>query len=290
MLKPVCLITGATDGVGKATAMALARKGFTIILMARNAAKADAVTKEIGRAAGSAVIDPIIADLASLRQVREAAEAVKRKYSRLDVLINNAGIFSPRRTMTEDGFEATFQVNYLSHFLLTQALLDPLQKSNSGRIINLSSNAHNLGKFDHNNLQAEKGFSSIGAYAASKLFMLMFARELAERLRNTPITANAVHPGVVRTPMLANAKGLFKLISYFALPFAVSPEQGAATSVHLASSAEVERVSGRYFVKSRPQAIKTKFDTKEHRELLWQLSEAGVQKLASQARPTPING
>src|ERR1700742_4807488 len=121
MPKPVCLITGATDGVGKATAMALARKGFTVILMARNVAKADVVKSEIRRVAGSAVVDHVIADLGSLRQVREAADAVKQKYSRLDVLINNAGIFSPRRTMTEDGFEATFQVNYLSHFLLTQA-------------------------------------------------------------------------------------------------------------------------------------------------------------------------
>src|ERR1700722_4898423 len=126
MPKPVCLITGATDGVGKATAMALAQRGFTVILMARNAAKAAAVQNEIARVANSATVDHVIADLGSLRQGREAAETVKQKYSRLDVLINNAGIFSPRRTMTEDGFETTFQVNYLSHFLLTQALLDPL--------------------------------------------------------------------------------------------------------------------------------------------------------------------
>jgi NAD(P)-dependent dehydrogenase (short-subunit alcohol dehydrogenase family) len=278
MPKPVCLITGATDGVGKATAMALAQRGFTIILMARNAAKADAVKREIARVAGVAVLDPVIADLGSLRQVRDAADAVKQRYPRLDILINNAGIFSPKRMTTQDGLEATFQVNYLSHFLLTQSLLDLLRKSDQGRIINLSSNVYNLGKLDRNNLQGERSFSSIGAYAASKLFMLLFARELAERVRDTPITANAVHPGVVRTPMLANAKGLFKLISYLALPFAVSPEQGASTSVHLASSAELERVSGRYFVKSRPQAVKTKFDTKEHRDLLWRLSEESLRR------------
>ena len=280
MLKPVALITGATDGIGKATAAALARKGFTVVLLARSAAKAETVKDEIGRATGATDLDHVVADFASLRQVREAAETLRRKYPRLDVLINNAGILAPRRVISEDGYELTYQVNYLAHFLLTQSLLDTLRNGERSRIINLSSNVYNLGKLDRENLQGERKFSPIGAYAASKLFMLMFSIELAERLRGTRITANAVHPGVVRTPMLANAQGLFKLIAYLALPFSVSPEKGAATSVHLASSSETERLSGLYFVNSKPQKIKSKFEAKQYRELLWQLSMDNLQKAA----------
>jgi NAD(P)-dependent dehydrogenase (short-subunit alcohol dehydrogenase family) len=278
MLKPVALITGATDGIGKATAAALARKGFTVVLHARNAAKAETVKDEIRRATGATDLDHVVADFASLRQVREAAETLRRKYPRLDVLINNAGIFAPRRVISEDGYELTYQVNYLAHFFLTQSLLDMLRNGSQSRIINLSSNVYNLGKLDRENLQGERKFSGIGAYAASKLFMLMFSIELAERLRGTQVTANAVHPGVVRTPMLANAQGLFRLIAYLASPFAVSPEKGAATSVHLASSPEAARLSGLYFVNSKPQKVKTKFEAKQYRELLWQLSTESLQR------------
>jgi NAD(P)-dependent dehydrogenase (short-subunit alcohol dehydrogenase family) len=278
MDKLICLITGATEGVGKATAIELARRGFTVVLAARNGVKAEAVKHQIAAVAGSADFDFLVGDLASLQQTRALAEQFKRRYPRLDVLISNAGVFLPTRTMTEDGFETTFQVNYLSHFLLTQLLLDELGKSEQGRIINLSSSVHAVGRFDPHNLQSEKKFSVLGTYSASKLYMLMFTEELAKRLAGTRITANAVHPGVVRTPMMLKAPGAFRILSYLSLPFSISPEQGAKTSVYLATSPEVRDVSGAYFASSRKTATKNKFDTEENRALLWDLSLKSIQK------------
>jgi NAD(P)-dependent dehydrogenase (short-subunit alcohol dehydrogenase family) len=272
MTKPVCLITGATDGVGKLTAMGLAAKGFTIVMAARNAAKAEMVRQEIAAATGNDGVDIIVADLGSLRQTRELAKTFKQKFSRLDVLINNAGIFLPARTVTEDNFETMFQVNYLSHFLLTSLLQDEIRNSGQGRIVNLTSNVYAIGRFDVKNLQGERRFSAIGAYAASKLMMLMFTVELAGRLRAAGVTVNAVHPGIVRTQMMLGASGLFNVISLLARPFAVSPREGAATSVYLASSPDVAGVSGRYFTNCRPRDAPSKFDTEENRALLWDIS------------------
>jgi len=272
MLKPICLITGATEGIGRATAIGLAAKGFTVVLAARNAAKAEAVVKEIEAITGRCDAEYITADLRSLSEVRALSETFHRRYPRLDVLINNAGIFSAARIVTGDGFEATYQVNYLSQFYLTHLLLDALKHSNQGRIINLSSNAYSAGKFDPGNLQSEKRFSTIASYAASKLLMLMFTVELADRLRNTRVAANAVHPGVVNTHMLKSATGLFKLIAILATPFAVAPEKGAATSIYLASSPDVQGISGKYFTRCKEAAIKTAFNTPKNRELLWNLS------------------
>jgi NAD(P)-dependent dehydrogenase (short-subunit alcohol dehydrogenase family) len=272
MAKPVCLITGATEGVGKATAQALARKGFTVVLAARSLAKAENIKREIAATSGAKDIDIIVGDLNSLRQVRQMAQTVQQRHPRLDLLINNAGIMAPERTLTEDGYESSYQVNYLSHFLLTQLLLDALRNSDQGRIINLSSSVYSIGKFDSGNLQSEQRFSAIGAYAASKLFVLMSTIELAERLRDARITVNAVHPGVVNTHMLKSATGFFKLIALLATPVAVSPEKGADTSVYLATSPDVAAVSGRYFADSKSKPVKSKFNTEKNRTLLWNIS------------------
>jgi NAD(P)-dependent dehydrogenase (short-subunit alcohol dehydrogenase family) len=272
MMKPICLITGATEGIGRATAIELARKGFTVVLAARDAAKAEAVVMEIEATTGRRDADTIIADLRSLAQVRALSDTFHQRYPRLDVLINNAGIFPGERQLTGDGFEASYQVNYLSQFYLTHLMLNALKAARQGRIINLSSSVHSGGKFDPQNLQSEQKFSSFGTYANSKLLVLLFTIELAERLRLTPITANAVHPGVVKTPMMLRAPGIFRAVAYIALPFAVSPRQGAATSVYLASSSDVSAVTGKYFARSRAATIKTAFNTPENRELLWNLS------------------
>jgi retinol dehydrogenase 12 len=194
------------------------------------------------------------------------------------VLINNAGIIMPQRVLTEDGYEKTFQVNYLAQFYLTQLLLGELEKSPQGRVINLSSSVYRVGKFDPSNLQSERRFSTIGAYAASKLCVLLFTGELARRLKPTRITANAVHPGVVRTPMMRGAPGIFRAISYAALPFSRSPDKGAATSVFLAGSADAARFSGQYFANAKVQDIKTAYDTQENRDLLWTLSMRAYQR------------
>ena len=277
-MSPICLITGATEGVGKATALELAKKGFTIVVAARSANKAEALAKEIETSTGNTSFDYIVADLRSLGQVRRLAETFRRRYSALDVLINNAGVFLPTRTETEDGYETMFQVNYLSPFLLTNLLLEELQKSEQGRIINLSSSVYAIGKFDPDNLQSKKHFSVLGTYAATKLFVLMFTEELASRLKATSVTANAVHPGIVRTRMMLQAPGALRLVSYLSLPFSISPVTGARTSVYLASSPEVKGISGQYFTKSKRAAVKNKFDTADNRALLWDLSLNAVEE------------
>ncbi|OBF60216.1 hypothetical protein A5787_19565 [Mycobacterium sp. 852002-50816_SCH5313054-b] len=272
MDKPICLITGATDGIGKVTATALAREGHTVVLAARSEAKAATVTSEIVAATGNRDVGYLTADLRSLSQLRRLADAFAARYPRLDVLVNNAGVVMPQRVLTEDGYETTFQVNYLAQFYLTQLLLDALEKSPRGRVINLSSSVYRAGKFDPDNLQGERRFSTIGAYAASKLCVLLFTIELAQRLAPTRVTANAVHPGIVRTPMMRGAEGIFRAISYAALPFSRSAEKGAATSVFLAGSPDAVQVSGQYFTNARPKKVKTAHNTPENRDLLWNLS------------------
>ena len=278
MKKQICLVTGATDGVGRATAANLAGKGFTVVLAARNAVKAEMVKKEIIAATGNADVEYIIADLRSRSEIRQLAETFRQRHPVLDVLVNNAGITAPARVLTDDGNETTFQVNYLSHFLLTHSLLTCLKKSEQGRIINLTSNVYGMGKFDVNNLQGENHFSTMGAYSASKLLMLLFTIELAKRLQETRVTANAVHPGIVKTQMMLQAQGLFKVISYLARPFAISPEKGAVTSVYLASSRDVKGVSGAYFTNCREKPVRSKFNTEQNRELLWNISMECLQK------------
>ena len=278
MDKPICLITGATDGIGKVTACELARVGHTVVLAARNEAKAASVTREIVESTGNRDVGYLAADLRSLTQLHRLAEAFKVRYPRLDVLINNAGIIMPKRVLTEDGYETTYQVNYLAQFYLTQLLLGELEKSPQGRVINLSSSVYRAGKFDPGNLQGERRFSTIGAYAASKLCVLLFTIELAHRLRPTRVTANAAHPGIVRTPMMRGAEGVFRAISYAALPFSRSPDKGAATSIYLADSPDLARISGQYFANAKIQKVKSAYNTQENRKLLWALSMGAYQR------------
>jgi retinol dehydrogenase-12 len=270
--KPICLITGATDGIGKVTATELARKGYAVVLAARNETKAATVTTEIVASTRNRDVDYLIADLSSLAQLRRLAETFMVRYARLDVLINNAGIVMPQRVLTADGYETMFQVNYLAQFYLSQLLLGELEKSPRGRVINLSSSVYRAGKFNPGNLQSEQKFSTIGTYAASKLCVLLFTIELAQRLKATRVIANAVHPGIVRTPMMRGASGVFRAISYAALPFSRSPDKGAATSVFLAGSPDAAQISGQYFANGKVQKVKTTFNTRENRDLLWNLS------------------
>jgi NAD(P)-dependent dehydrogenase (short-subunit alcohol dehydrogenase family) len=272
---PICLITGATEGIGKATALALARKNFSIVLAARNWAKAERVRQEM-KAAGGRDVEIVVGDLRGRAGGDRQAAAFRQLHPRLDVLINNAGIMAPERAVTADGFESAYQVNYLAPFVLTQLLLDDLGRSAQGRIINLGSSVASIGKFDPANLQGQRHFSAIGAYAASKLFVLMSTIELAGRLRGTRITANVAHPGVVNTHMLRSATGMFKLIALLARPFAVSPEKGAALPVRLATSPELATTSGQYFSGGKAAAFTSKFNTAENRARLWEISMASV--------------
>jgi NAD(P)-dependent dehydrogenase (short-subunit alcohol dehydrogenase family) len=234
----VVLVTGSTDGIGKATALELAREGATVLLHGRNLQKGEAVLKDIRRITRSDRLHLYIADFCSLEQVSRLAAQVQEEHDRLHLLINNAGTFEPECKITEDGIETTFCVNYLAAFLLTGELLDLLKASAPSRIINVASAAHWDGAMEWDRLQGKDNYQGFAAYALSKLAMILFTYSLAERLQGTGVTANCLHPGVIRTKLLRAGFGDYP---------GETPEKGARTSVYLASSSEVEGISGRYF-------------------------------------------
>lgn len=250
----VCLVTGATDGIGRATAKALAEKGARVVVHGRNREKAERTAAEIKAETRSGDVSYLLADFASLAEVRQLAAAFQEQYERLDVLVNNAGAMFISRQETADGFEKTFQVNHLAPFLLTNLLLDMLrqtaQRYGEARIINVSSDAHEGKRLDFDDLQKQHGYQGMNAYGQSKLANLYFTYELARRLAGSGVTANALHPGFVATNIGANnvpvvgrlVKGLINLL------LARDPEKGAETPVYLATSPAVRGVSGEYFV------------------------------------------
>ncbi|MCU0471888.1 MAG: SDR family oxidoreductase [Bacteroidales bacterium] len=266
------LITGANSGIGKATATELSAKGYQIVFIARDLQKAEAVKNEIISSSGNSNVDFIIADLLSLTDVRKSAELFKERYQKLDILINNAGVCLPERKITVDGFEEMFQINHLSHFLLTNKLLDLLKNSDDPRIINVSSAGYKAGRFDPENLQSEKKFSSFTTYCDTKLLNILFTFELAEKLKEIGVTVNALHPGVVRTNFAGELKGVFGLINNMFKPFLLSPKKGAETSVHLASSEEVRNITGKYFEKCKAVVPKNEFINSANQKLLWEKS------------------
>jgi retinol dehydrogenase 12 len=266
------LITGANSGIGKATATALAAKGYKVVFIARNLQKAEAVKKEIISASGSEAVDFLIADLTSLSQVRKCAETFKQRHKTLDVLINNAGVCLPKRRITGDGFEEMFQINHLSHFLLTNLLIDCLKKSDEARIINVSSGGYKSGKFDVANLQSELNFGTFSTYCNTKLLNILFTFELAEKLKGTGITVNTLHPGVVNTNFAGELKGVLGLLNRIFKPFLLSPKKGAITSVYLASSEEVKNITGKYFEKCKAVEPKNDFITLANQKILWDKS------------------
>ena len=248
----ICMVTGANSGIGKATAMGLAEMGATVVMVSRDLARGKAAQSEIKAKSGNDAVDLLLADLSSQQSIRQLAEDFKQRNTKLHVLINNAGMSSLRRRETVDGLEVTFAVNHLAPFLLTNVLLDVIKASAPSRIINVSSDAHEAGYINMDDLQSEKKY--MRAYGQSKLALVLFTYELARRLQGTGVTANCLHPGFVATNFGQNGtgpigRGVINLISRFGM----SPEEGAKTSIFLATSPEVEGVTGKYFVKSIPK-------------------------------------
>jgi NAD(P)-dependent dehydrogenase (short-subunit alcohol dehydrogenase family) len=254
MTGKTCLITGANSGIGKETALGLARMGARVVLVCRNQQKGQNALAEIQRETGSSQLDLLIADTSSFESVRALAGQVRQRYPRLDVLINNAGAAVRYRSVSADGIEMTVAGNYLGPALLTLLLLDLLKSSAPSRIVNVSSEAHRSARLEMDDLQFDRRkYNALAAYGQSKLLMNAFTFELARRLEGTGVTANCLHPGVVATNIVpANAPLVVKVIFAAMKPFLLSSRRGAAVSLYLATSPEVAKVSGKYLVKSKP--------------------------------------
>jgi retinol dehydrogenase-12 len=266
------LVTGATAGIGKQTALELAQRGAEVIIVGRNAEKTAAVVAELRLQSGSTAIDSLLADLSSMASIRTFAAAFAAKYDRLDVLVNNAGAFYPKRDLTVDGWERTFATNHLAYFLVAQLLLPALEKAPGARIVNVASAAHAAAPLDFDDLMAERSsYRGFRQYGRSKLANIFFTQELARRLLPKKITVNCLHPGFVASEFLAKG-GIWSLLKPISSVFALDVVAGAKTSVYLATSPEVAQVSGKYFDKCKEKQPNKIANDDAAAKRLWQVS------------------
>jgi NAD(P)-dependent dehydrogenase (short-subunit alcohol dehydrogenase family) len=243
----ICMVTGATSGIGEATSLEVARMGASVVLVGRNPSRCEASVARIKQETGNSSIEYLVADLSSMALVRQVVQQFQEKHKRLDVLVNNAGAAFLRRQVSVDGIEMTFALNHINYFLLTLLLLDTLKTSLPTRIVNVASDSHRGQKLDFDDLQIQKGYSVMKAYGRSKLANVLFTYELARRLNGTSVTVNALHPGTVATRIWEKGGPLNPLISLVMRRFTIPVEQGAKTVIYLASSPEVEGLTGEYF-------------------------------------------
>ena len=270
------LVTGATNGIGKETARGLARLGARVIIVGRDAEKSARVVREIQTDTGNSNVEALLADLTLQADVRQLAEQVNAKLSRLDVLVNNAGTIYMKREVTSEGIEKTWALNHLAYFLLTDLLLPLLKDSAPARIVNVSSSGHRGGKIDFDDIMMEKNYRGFARYNATKLANVLFTRELAKRLRGTGVTVNAVHPGFVPAAFTRGTDFGSQMFLLFTRPFAKTLTEGAATSLYVATSHEIEGVTGRYFADSRETVPAAAAQDDATAQRLWALSEAQV--------------
>lgn len=266
------LVTGGTSGIGRATATGLAAMGARVAISGRDRDRAEQAAREI-RTDGGLPVDVFVADLSSQAEVRRLASEVLQAYPRLDVLVNNVGGCWNGRHVTADGLEHTFALNHLAPFLLTNLLLDRLKQSGPARVVTVASNMQAIGRINFDDLQGEQSYSSSKAYNQSKLANVLFTYELASRLKSSGVTANVLHPGVVRTAFGSEDPGGFqRLFGPLMLPLMKAPMQGAATSIHLASNPDLEQVTGQYFAKSKPKKSSKRSYDEAAAARLWQVS------------------
>lgn len=268
----VCMVTGANSGIGKATVLALAQMGATVVMVCRDRARGEEARSEIITKSGNEAVDLLEADLSSQPSIRQLVENFQHHYTQLHVLINNAGATFSGRRETVDGLEMTFAVNYLAPFLLTNLLLNVL-KASAARIVNVSSDAHEAGYIRMDDLQEEKHYQPMRVYGQSKLAIVLFTYELARRLQGMGVTANCLHPGFVATNFGQRGASLpVRLLIKLIARFGTSSEKGAKTSIYLASSLEVEGLTGQYFAKSIPRrSVPITYDESLQRQL-WEQS------------------
>jgi NAD(P)-dependent dehydrogenase (short-subunit alcohol dehydrogenase family) len=275
------MVTGASSGIGKMTAVGLARLGASVIAVCRDQGRGEAAVREIEGAGGGGEVSLMLCDLSSQRSIRAFAAEFKAKHQRLHVLVNNAGLILGQRTVTEDGLEGTFALNHLGYFLLTDLLLDVLKASAPARIVSVASEAQRMGHLDFDDLQAERSYGALRAYGQSKLANIVFTYELARRLEGTGVTANVLHPGAVASNFGETARGPLRLLVKMLRPFMLSSERGADTAIWLASSPEVEGVSGKYFTKRKAISSSMESYDPEVARLLWEASERLTSGTAS---------
>ena len=271
----VVLVTGGTGGIGLATATGLAGMGARVGIVGRSAERGDAAADAIRATAPDALVDVFEADMSSQSEVRRLAAAVRDRYDHLDVLVNNVGGYWAHRHVTADGLERTFAVNHLAPFLLTHELRDLLVASSPARVVTVSSAAQSMGRIDLDDLQGERSYNGQRAYSASKLANVLFTYELARRLEGTGVTATVLHPGVVRSGFgREDAGGFMRMMFPLVTPFMKTPEQGAATPLHLAASPDVEGVTGTYFADGRPKRSSRASRDRGLARRLWEASAA----------------
>lgn len=266
MTGTVCLVTGATSGIGYETALGLARAGARVGIVGRDRARTDRSAQAIRADVPGAVVDVFVADLSSQAQVRHLAAEVRSAYDRLDVLVNNAGAIFDSHAVTEDGIEQTWALDHLAYMLLTLELLDLLKASAPARIVSVASMAHKRGRIG---TDSATGYSAIKAYSQAKLGNVLFTAALARRLAGSGVTANSLHPGVVATGFAGGTGGWFGLAWKVIRPFLIAPSDGAATSLHLATSPDVEGVSGLYFARRRPVPVSAAARDEALQERVW---------------------
>jgi NAD(P)-dependent dehydrogenase (short-subunit alcohol dehydrogenase family) len=272
-MKKICLITGATRGIGQATAAGLAAQGMHIVMVGRSEQAGVAARMALMNRIPNASVEFLVADLSSQASIRAMAKEFRLRYQRLDVLINNAGVFTSEVHLTTDAIELQFAVNHLSYFLLTQLMLPVLINTPSSRIVNVSSRGHRLGHVDFNDLSGIYSYNGVKAYAQSKLCNILFTYSLARRLKDTGTTVNCLHPGSIKTEIGSrNSKGIFHWI-WKCNPFLRPVDQGAQTSIYLASDPAVSGVTGLYFYKCK--SVKSSALSYDHTtaEKLWRVSE-----------------
>ncbi|WP_257349461.1 SDR family oxidoreductase [Pseudalkalibacillus decolorationis] len=271
------IITGANSGMGLATTVNMAKRGYQVIMACRDPKRGERALQEAKQQSGSDRIELLICDLGSLESIRAFVEKFRANYDRVDVLINNAGVVSVKRETTSDGFESMMGVNHLGHFLLTNLLLDLLISAPQGRIIVLSSGAHKIGRIQFDDPYLSKGYRVWKGYAHSKLANILFTKELARRLKDTNVTTNCVHPGAVGTSLGVNRKtGFGKSVHTLLRSFFLTPAEGAETAIYLASSDEVRAISGEYFYKKKIAPVSSRAKDPELAKKLWIWSEQEV--------------